>query len=122
MAKDLAYYMGLDYPVEVKKIKEDEGGGFFVSVPLLPGCMSDGESLEEAYDNIQEAKEEWFSSMLERGMKIPEPVEQEEYSGKFIIRLPKTLHRALVQVSKREGVSLNQYVTNTLAYSLGQKS
>jgi predicted RNase H-like HicB family nuclease len=122
MAKDLAYYMGLDYPVEVKKIKEDEGGGFFVSVPLLPGCMSDGESLEEAYDNIQEAKEEWLSSMLERGMKIPEPVEQEEYSGKFIIRLPKTLHRALVQVSKREGVSLNQYVTNTLAYSLGQKS
>ena len=122
MAKDLAYYMGLDYPVEVKKIKEDEGGGFFVSVPLLPGCMSDGESLEEAYDNIQEAKEEWLSSMLERGMKIPEPVEQEEYSGKFIIRLPKTLHRALVQVSKREGVSLNQYVTNTLAFSLGQKS
>jgi predicted RNase H-like HicB family nuclease len=122
MAKDLAYYMGLDYPVEVKKIKEDEGGGFFVSVPLLPGCMSDGESLEEAYDNIQEAKEEWLSSMLERGMKIPEPVEQEEYSGKFIIRLPKTLHRALVQVSKREGVSLNQYVTNALAFTLGQKS
>jgi len=122
MAKDLAYYMGLDYPVEVKKIREEEGGGFFVSIPLLPGCMSDGESLDEAYDNIQEAKEEWFSSMLERGMKIPEPVEQEEYSGKFIIRLPKTLHRALVQVSKREGVSLNQYVTNALAFTLGQKS
>ena len=122
MAKDLAYYMGLDYPVEVKKIREEEGGGFFVSIPLLPGCMSDGESLEEAYDNIHEAKEEWLSSMLERGMKIPEPVEQEEYSGKFIIRLPKTLHRALVQVSKREGVSLNQYVTNALAFTLGQKS
>lgn len=122
MAKNLAYYMRLDYPVEVKKIKEDEGGGFFVSIPLLPGCMSDGESLEEAYGNIQEAKEEWLSSMLERGMKIPEPAEQEEYSGKFIIRLPKTLHRALVQVSKREGVSLNQYVANTLAFSLGQKS
>ena len=121
MAKDLAYYMGLDYPVEVKKIREEEGGGFFVSIPLLPGCMSDGESLEEAYDNIHEAKEEWLSSMLERGMKIPEPVEQEEYSGKFIIRLPKTLHRALVQVSKREGVSLNQYVTNALAFTLGQK-
>ena len=121
MAKDLAYYMGLDYPVEVKKIREEEGGGFFVSIPLLPGCMSDGESLDEAYDNIQEAKEEWLSSMLERGMKIPEPVEQEEYSGKFIIRLPKTLHRALVQVSKREGVSLNQYVTNALAFTLGQK-
>ena len=122
MAKELAYYMDLDYPVEVKRIKEEEGGGFFVSIPLLPGCMSDGESLDEAYANIQEAKEEWLSSMLERGMKIPEPVEQEEYSGKFIIRLPKTLDRALAQVSKREGVSLNQYVTNALAFTLGQKS
>ena len=122
MAKELAYYMDLDYPVEVKRIKEEEGGGFFVSIPLLPGCMSDGESLDEAYANIQEAKEEWLSSMLERGMKIPEPVEQEEYSGKFIIRLPKPLHRALAQVSKREGVSLNQYVTNALAFTLGQKS
>jgi predicted RNase H-like HicB family nuclease len=122
MAKELAYYMDIDYPVEVKRIKEEEGGGFFVSIPLLPGCMSDGESLDEAYANIQEAKEEWLSSMLERGMKIPEPAEQEEYSGKFIIRLPKTLHRALAQVSKREGVSLNQYVTNALAFTLGQKS
>ncbi len=121
MEKTLEYYMELDYPVELSKIKPEEGGGFFVSVPLLPGCMSDGDTLEEAYSNIVEAKKEWFSSMIERKMEIPEPVEKEEYSGKFMVRLPKSLHKTLVQLSKREGVSLNQYVTNSLAYTAGQR-
>ena len=121
MEKTLEYYMELDYPVELSKIKPEEGGGFFVSVPLLPGCMSDGDTLEEAYSNIVETKKEWFSSMIERKMEIPEPVEKEEYSGKFMVRLPKSLHKTLVQLSKREGVSLNQYVTNSLAYTAGQR-
>ena len=121
MEKTLEYYMELDYPVELSKIKPEEGGGFFVSVPILPGCMSDGDTLEEAYSNIVEAKKEWFSSMIERKMEIPEPVEKEEYSGKFMVRLPKSLHKTLVQLSKREGVSLNQYVTNSLAYTAGQR-
>lgn len=121
MEKTLEYYMELDYPVELSKIKPEEGGGFFVSVPLLSGCMSDGDTLEEAYSNIVEAKKEWFSSMIERKMEIPEPVEKEEYSGKFMVRLPKSLHKTLVQLSKREGVSLNQYVTNSLAYTAGQR-
>ena len=121
MEKTLEYYMELDYPVELSKIKPEDGGGFFVSVPLLPGCMSDGDTLEEAYSNIVEAKKEWISSMIERKMEIPEPVEKEEYSGKFMVRLPKSLHKTLVQLSKREGVSLNQYVTNSLAYTAGQR-
>lgn len=121
MEKTLEYYMELDYPVELSKIKPEEGGGFFVSVPLLPGCMSDGDTLEEAYSNIVEAKKELFSSMVERKMEIPEPVEKEEYSGKFMVRLPKSLHKTLVQLFKREGVSLNQYVTNSLAYTAGQR-
>lgn len=121
MEKTVEYYMELDYPVELSKIKPEDGGGFFVSVPLLPGCMSDGDTLEEAYSNIVEAKKEWFSSMIERKMEIPEPTDKEEYSGKFMVRLPKSLHKTLVQLSKREGVSLNQYVTNSLAYTAGQR-
>ncbi|MGM9581156.1 MAG: type II toxin-antitoxin system HicB family antitoxin [Anaerovibrio sp.] len=121
MEKDVAYYMGLSYPVEIQKVKEADGGGYFVSVPMLTGCMSDGETIDEAYSNIEEAKEEWFASMLERNMEIPEPDEKEEYSGRFVVRLPRSLHKLLVQASKREGVSLNQFVTSSLAYSMGQK-
>ena len=122
MEKNIDYYMGLNYPVAIERISEEDGGGFFASISLLPGCMSDGETLEEAYENIENAKKEWLRSMLERGMNIPAPVDQEEFSGKFLVRLPKSLHRTLVQISKREGVSLNQYVANALAYSAGQKA
>jgi len=122
MKKNIDYYMGLNYPVAIERISEEDGGGFFASIPLLPGCMSDGETLEEAYDNIEDAKKEWLRSMLERGMNIPELAEQEEFSGKFLVRLPKSLHRTLAQISKREGVSLNQYVANALAYSVGRKA
>ena len=121
MKKNIDYYMGLNYPVAIERISEEDGGGFFASIPLLPGCMSDGETLEEAYENIENAKKEWLRSMLERKMSIPEPADQEEFSGKFLVRLPKSLHRTLAQISKREGVSLNQYVANALAYSAGQK-
>ena len=122
MKKNIDYYMGLNYPVAIERIPEDDGGGFFASIPLLPGCMSDGGTLEEAYDNIEDAKKEWLMSMLERKMNIPEPADQEEFSGKFLVRLPKSLHRTLAQISKREGVSLNQYVASALAYSAGQKA
>ena len=122
MKKNIDYYMSLNYPVAIERIAEEDGGGFFASIPLLPGCMSDGETLEEAYENIENAKKEWLRSMLERGMIIPEPADQEEFSGKFLVRLPKSLHRTLAQISKREGVSLNQYVANALAYSAGQKA
>jgi len=121
MEKNIDYYTGLNYPVTFERILEEDGGGFFASIPLLPGCMSDGGTLEEAYDNIEDAKKEWLMSMLERRMSIPEPADQEEFSGKFLVRLPKSLHRTLAQISKREGVSLNQYVANALAYSAGQK-
>ena len=122
MEKNIDYYMGLNYPVAIERISEEDGGGFFASISLLPGCMSDGETLEEAYGNIEDAKKEWLASMLERRMSIPEPMGKEEFSGKFLVRLPKSLHRTLAQISKREGVSLNQYVTSALAYSAGQKA
>ena len=122
MKKDMSYYMSLSYPVEIQKVKEDDGGGYLATIPLLSGCMSDGETVEEAYDNIEAAKAEWLGSMLERKMDIPEPVEEQEtFSGRFIVRLPKSLHRTLVKQSRYEGVSLNQYVTSALAFAAGQK-
>lgn len=122
MKKDIEYYMGLDYPVELQRIAEADGGGFLATIPLLTGCMSDGETPDEAYANIELAKREWLESMLERALPIAEPDTREEFSGKFMVRLPRTLHKLLVQCSKREGVSLNQFVTSSLALSVGQRT
>ena len=55
MKKDFNYYMSLNYPVEISVIPEDEGGGYFACIPLLPGCMTDGETFEEAYKNADKS-------------------------------------------------------------------
>lgn len=121
MKKDLNYYLSLNYPSEISVIPEDEGGGYFACIPLLPGCMTDGETVEEAYENLQDAKREWLGDMLDRGLPIAEPNMKVSFSGRFVVRVPKTLHRLLAEESEREGISLNQFVNNSLAFTIGQK-
>lgn len=121
MKKDFNYYMSLNYPVQISVIPEDEGGGFFGCIPLLPGCWTDGETVEETYENLKDAKREWITDMLDRGMPIAEPNMKQSYSGKFVVRVPKTLHRMLAEKAESEGISLNQFVNNSLAFVVGQK-
>ena len=75
MNKDLQYYMGLNYEYLVRKLTAEEGGGYVIKIPILKGCMSDGDTLEEAFKNIEDAKQEWISHMLERGYEVAEPSE-----------------------------------------------
>lgn len=119
--KNLDYYMNLKYTTQITEIAVEDGGGYLIEIPLLKGCVSDGETIAEALENIKEAKEEWFKYMLENNLPIPEPTDVSKYSGKFVVRIPKTLHKTISEQSKLEGLSLNQYVANSLAYVAGQK-
>ena len=121
MEKNLKYYMDLRYPTQITEISIEDGGGYMIEIPLLKGCMSDGETIIEALENIKDAQMEWFTYMLENNLPIPEPVDLNKYSGKFVVRIPKSLHRTISEQSKMEGLSLNQYVANSLAYVAGQK-
>ena len=100
-------YMELPYRMEL--IPDQEEGGFVVSFPDLPGCISSGETYEEALSNANDAKREWLIAAIEEKIEIPEPDSLDAYSGQFKLRLPKSLHRHLAQQAKREGVSMNQY-------------
>lgn len=84
-------------------------GGFVVSFPDLPGCLSVGDTVEEAYKNAVEAKQAWLEAAIEEGVTISEPDNIEDYSGQFKLRIPKSLHKSLAEHSKREGISMNQY-------------
>ena len=89
---------------------EDEAeGGFVISYPDLIGCMSSGETIEEAVKNGEDAPREWIIATLESGIEIPKPFDAEEYSGQFRLRMPKSLHKLLAERSKQEGISMNQY-------------
>lgn len=117
--KSLAYYMSLPYRIE---LYPEEDGTFTAAIPDLPGCLSIGDTSEEALAMITEAKELWLETALADEDYIPEPapVLDETYSGKFVVRLPKTLHRRLAQLAKAENTSLNQMVNILLADSVGR--
>jgi antitoxin HicB len=69
--KDLQYYLSLPYPVLL--IPDPPDNTWYAKIPLLPGCMSDGETVEEALKNLSEAKQMWLEVALEDGMSISEP-------------------------------------------------
>lgn len=113
MMKTLNDYMKLSYRMEIVKDKEE--GGFVVSYPDLPGCISCGETVEKAIVNALDAKREWLHAALEEGIEIYEPDSLQNYSGQFKLRIPRSLHRLLAEHSKREGISMNQYCVYLLA-------
>ena len=115
--KSLEYYLKLKYPVT---IHEAEEGGYFAEIIDLPGCMAQAETLDHMHKEIDFARKLWIESMYEDGNEIPLPRNENEYSGKFIIRVPKSLHHKLDQIAEREGVSLNQYVVSALSLVTGQ--
>jgi antitoxin HicB len=119
MEKTIEYYLNLPYTIELRGDPED---GWFVRVRELPGCMSEGDTAEEALMMIREAMHLWLEVALEEGDAIPEPRAEEEYSGKFVVRVPRSLHRELVATADREGVSLNQYINVALAESVGRRT
>ena len=112
MAKTIDDYLKLPYTIELIPDPQD---GYAVAVKELPGCISQGDTAEEAITMIRDAMAGWIEIALEDSLPIPEPRPEESYSGKFVVRVPKSLHRRLVEEAEREGVSLNQLVNVALA-------
>ena len=109
--KDFEYYMKLNYPIEYWGDED----GFFIEIPDLPGCMTFCDDSNQINEMAEDAKRLWIQSRLEKGLEIPEPREDEDFSGKILVRLTKHLHRTLSIQAKREGVSLNQHILSLLS-------
>ena len=108
-------YMKKKYRFEI--VEDEAEGGFVITYPDLVGCISYGDTIEEAVKNGEEAKKEWFYATLENGDSIPEPFSADKYSGQFRLRVPKSLHKHLAERSKQEGISMNQYCIYLLSHS-----
>ena len=111
--KTLDDYLAMSYPMELVEDKEE--GGFVISYPNLPGCITCAETMEAALANAQDAKRAWIEAALEDGIEIEEPNSLEKYSGQFKLRIPRSLHKLLAEHSQKEGISMNQYCVYLLS-------
>ncbi len=108
----LSHYLALEYPYTV--VPND--GSFFVEFPDLPGCMTQVEDARDIAAMAEEIRTLWIEGEYEDGNSIPESSANAGYSGKFVVRLPKSVHRSLAEGAQREGSSLNAYVGYLLAH------
>ena len=118
-ASDVDRYIGLPYHLSVARDGEKQGGSWIATVEELPGCTSRGRTPEEAVSGIEDAIGSWISSALEEGREVPEPKSPASHSGRLLLRMPRTLHGELTRVAEREGISLNQFITDVLAAAVG---
>jgi antitoxin HicB len=107
----------IDYPVEIRPLSEDDGGGYIAIVPDLPGCMSDGETMDEALHEVVDAIESWLSVAKEFGDPIPVPdgIAIDHVPRELIPRIPARLHAKLSIKAKQDGVSLDTLILNKLS-------
>jgi antitoxin HicB len=101
-----------EYPYRVIAAEE---GGYVVEFPDLPGCLTQAETPEEVGVMADDAKRAWLETAYLDGREIPQPTIEDSFSGRFVVRMPRSLHRALAEQAEREGVSLNQYIVALLA-------
>ncbi len=120
------------YPFEayshiISPLSAEEGGGFLITFPDIPGCMSDGETEAKAVKNGRDAFVAVVSALHDMGREIPAPsfspddATAPSVSGKFVARVPKSIHAKLASRAKTEGVSLNTLVLTFIAEGLGRQ-
>lgn len=108
-----------EYPCEIRPLSREEGGGYSITFPDLPGCRSDGATPEEAIENGRDALASWLEVARESGDQIPRPFAA--VSGRFVQRVPRSLHAQLIAQAEAEGVSLNTLMVSLVSQALGRR-
>ena len=107
-----------EYQFTVRPLSAQEGGGYLVEYPDIPGCMSDGDTIAEAIANGREALRDCLEVFRESGRK---PVKPGIEAAQWRQRLPRTLYAKLTRQAQREGVSINSFVTAIIAEAVGPR-
>ena len=110
--KEVKRILALPY---ARELVRNDDGTWHARVVEFPGCMTEGDTQEAALTNLEDAMTGWVEIHLEDGDPIPSPIAIDDFSGKFMVRIPKSLHRDLARRADADGVSLNQYVGISLA-------
>jgi len=113
--ENIKHYMSLPYTTIIEAINDESGFYYIGRIMEFDGCMADGDTKMEALQSLQEAMELWIETKLANGFAVPKPIQKTKATGKFTLRLPKSLHHKLTTEAGKEGVSLNQYALYKLS-------
>lgn len=106
------------YPFLMSILPPEEGGGYLIEFPDLPGCMSDGETIEETIENGKDAVFCWIETAKDFGDEIPQPGSADVFNGDWIQQIPEHIQIQLSQRAEQKGISLNTLVTEMLSAGL----
>jgi len=113
-----------NYKMEVYAVETTDGISWNVEFPEVKGCGGAGGTKAEAIEDAELNLKAHLQFLDEEGLPIPEPVEfsvKSEFSGKFIVRTSKKLHKTASEFAKAEGISLNTLVVEALSNYCGEK-
>ena len=116
---DPAGHLGRPYS---RVIIPEQDGTFRAEILEFPGCIATGDTEIEALASLKDVALSWLEVTLAKGQVIPEPIEKMEFSGKLVLRLPKSLHKKASRAAERDGISLNQFIVSSLAQQVGARS
>lgn len=114
----------LQYPINLRALTAEEGGGWFVTIPLLgeATCAADGETVEEALANLEEYRRSVYEVVIASKRPIPFPTavteKEDKPAGKWLMRASSELHAALQKGARESGVSFNTYCIEVLTRGL----
>ena len=103
-------------------VTPDADGTFMAEIMEFPGCIAVGETAGEALANLESVASSWLEVVLAKGQRVPEPVENVKFSGKLVVRLPRSVHRKAAHFAARDGVSLNQFIVSSISEQVGMRS
>lgn len=100
-------------------VPDPESGRYTALIAEFPGCLAEGETPDTAYAKLERVAESWIDTALEMKQAIPAPTAEAEASGRFALRLPRSLHQRASDMAEQDGVSLNTFFVAAVAERVG---
>lgn len=116
---DPAEYFNLPYS---RVVVPEEDGTFRAEILEFPGCIAIGDTEADALTALKDVALSWLESVVAAGKAVPQPMENIQYSGKLVLRMPRNIHKKAAFAAERDGISLNQFIVSSVAEQIGMRS
>ena len=115
----VAFHLAKPY---ARLVIPESDGTFRGEILEFPGCLATGDTPSETLSALEDTAKDWLEAALAHGQHIPVPIDSNEFSGRLVLRLAKSLHKKAARLAEFEGVSLNQFIATSLAESVGERA